>query len=670
MMNITQRWMLILLGLFILAGCGTPQGIVPSATPESSTATLTPSPTVSLRPTSDPNARPASVRVVNAAPTAPELNLMVGFFSVATNLAYGQYSEVTPFEPGEYDASVTVSGSLQNSPALLNRPVVLESGRSYLLLIHGNGDQLHISNLPETIQAVNTDESAIAVINLISDDGDDISLWRDGEALTPPLNLGAETSGPVVAAGSTTLEIRGGDQSLLEHPIDLEERQQYTLILTGTRAAPSIVSIAVNAPGRGQARALHAAQGLDALDIYLNDQLLNGGIEYGRPTTRAQITSGDYQLSVYPAGSDRALTAALYEDSITLPAETNSALVVMGTETNLQVAIFNEDLSPTPPGQARIDFLNTLPGTPSLQIERLGGTLPRTPVLTFGAAPESLAFTSGSYSFAMSGADSSGTPITVETVENIRLEQGQRYLYLITGRLDNNPLILSDNVGIEEAALAGENAAEDAAVRFINAAGEQNPVDITLNGTTLINALNYGEGSGLLSVNAGGTTIEALRGGTALAALDTALDAGTRYTAVIYGYESSGLRILLLNDSEISASGDIPHVRLIQVSPDATVLLGLGYSEPTSDTEMSDLRRSLLPAVQQSLGSIEGGSASGIVLMPSGTFDIYVIDTPNEQVAAIIPVISLQGNAHYDVVAYQEENSIRVQAFALPYPAF
>jgi hypothetical protein len=146
------------------------------------------------------------------------------------------------------------------------------------------------------------------------------------------------------------------------------------------------------------------------------------------------------------------------------------------------------------------------------------------------------------------------------------------------------------------------------------------------------------------------------------------LEAGLRYTVVIYGDESAGLRILLLDDREIAGSGDTPHLRLIQVSPDATVLLGLGFSEPTADTDMSDLRRTLLPSVQQSLGGIGGGSASEHILMPSGTFDIYVIDALAEQVAAIIPAISLQGNAHYDVVAYQEDTSIRVQAFALPYP--
>lgn len=671
MMNTIQRWRLImnslLIGLFILAGCGAATDSAPATTSAPSAATPSLIPTASVRPTPASNTNPARIRVVNAAPAAPPLNLTLGFFSVATNLAYGQYSEVMPFEPGAYSASVTVSGARQDTPALLNLSVTLESGRSYLLIIHGNGDQLHTSNLPETVQAVNSGESAAAVINLISDGGDRISLWRAGEALTAPLNFGAETWGAIIASGSATLEIRDGEQSILEQPIDLQERRQYTLILAGTRAAPSIISFAVSAPGRGQARALHVAQEVGALDVYLGDQLLNSGIEYGRPTTRTEIVSGDYRLSIYTAGSDRAMTAALYATDITLPAEAATALVVLGTENDLRVVSFTENLSPTPIGQARVDFLNTLPGTPSLQIERLGGMLPRTPVLSYGAAPDTLTFAAGSYSFAMSGADRSGTTTTVEAVENIHLEQGQRYLYLISGRLDNNPLILSDNVGVDDSALT-DVTGNSAIVRFINAAGEQFPLDITLNEMTLINGLRYGEGSGLLPVDAGGATFAALREGSVLTELDAALEAGGRYSVVIYGYEESGLRALLLDDSEIVRSGDAPHLRLVQASSDAAVLLGLGYSTPTGDSMMTDLRRSLLPGVQQSLSGIGGGSASGVILMPTGTFDIYVIDTLAGQIAGIVPAISLQGSAHYDVVAYQEEASSRVQAFALFYP--
>jgi len=149
-------------------------------------------------------------------------------------------------------------------------------------------------------------------------------------------------------------------------------------------------------------------------------------------------------------------------------------LAVIGNSGEYQAIAFPVDRNPTPDGQARLSFFNTLQDIPGVQVETSGGPLRGLNQVVFGNAPATTLVNAASLSLTLIGVSTSGQATTVEFPQNLQFEAGYNYLYLITGRQDT-PLILSENVGIDsslptnQVAAVGTPQASLATFRFINA---------------------------------------------------------------------------------------------------------------------------------------------------------------------------------------------------------
>ena len=177
--------------------------------------------------------------------------------------------------------------------------------------------------------------------------------------------------------------------------------------------------------------------------------------------------------------------------------------------------------------------MNTLDNLPSIQLEASAGPIPGVSDLVYGTSPISTLLDAGSYNFHTDAADQNGDLNTVEVVNNLQFEQGLSYLYLITGRMDNNPIILSENVGtdrnLEDSVdTNGTPVPVSAAqVRFINALQDQHTVDFLLNNTPLLPGLPPQQGSDLIAIDDLTPTIQVNvdGGSTPIAELEATLDA-------------------------------------------------------------------------------------------------------------------------------------------------
>src|SRR5262249_12906888 len=140
-------------------------------------------------------------------------------------------------------------------------------------------------------------------------------------------SFGQIATSAVLPAGKTTLSIQAGSAAPTSYDIDLKEQQHYTLVVDGTGNAVSIVSFSSLAPGRVAVRAINASHAINSVDVYLGDTLLNGKVEFGRPTERQNVVSGQYTVNVYGAGTDRATNEPLASQDLTLNAGTNVAVI-------------------------------------------------------------------------------------------------------------------------------------------------------------------------------------------------------------------------------------------------------------------------------------------------------------------------------------------------------
>ncbi|MBZ0283539.1 MAG: DUF4397 domain-containing protein [Anaerolineae bacterium] len=678
-----RKFALLLTITLIVSACaqGTPNTPFPT-TPESTAETISPIPLpTNAQLPAQTSTEPSLLRIINASTGTSALNLTAGFLTIASNLSSGQSTQPIEIDAGETVFKISISGSRSNDVPILEKTLTLNSGEPTLLLVTGSESQLDLLTLPETLQPVNSGESIITLINAASDTTA-IKLQQNGQDLTTPIPFGQTITTGTLPTGEVVLVFYSGETKLLDYPTELEAQQAYTLILGGSTSQPNITLFSVNAPTRTSARAINASSEIGTVDVYLNETLLAGVVEFGRPTERQNIISGEYTLSIYPAGADRSTTAPFASKTVTIGTEANIALILLGAAENLEVVSYEENLKPTPPDEARIAVVNTLSQFASIHLEMGSGPLPGVPDMRYGDAPVILNLQGHSLNFYITGVDPNGVNNTVEVVENILFEPGRSYLYLVTGRLDNNPIILSESVGTDENLQADDNGTPQAVevgsqIRFINALADGNPVDFVVGETPVATAIGYGQASALITVDQRTLTIGVRNSGGSsnLASIDNLIENNQQYTLIAYGTQDSA-QMLLLPDAELISDSSTPRLRFVNLSASADIMLGLGFAsvsatpaaEATANVGEEDDQRTTIPFdVQHILEDIAGGSTSNVISMPTGTFDLLILDTGLDMLATLISGAELETGMQYDVIAYQETSSPRVRAFLLVY---
>ena len=118
---------------------------------------------------------------------------------------------------------------------------------------------------------------------------------------------------------------------------------------------------------------LHAVPGVP-VDVYANGEELIPDFQPGTLTDPLSLPAGDYDLAIYPAGSDPSNTEpAAKADDVTVPAGVNATVVAHLTETGTPVLTpFVNDVSMVPAGQARVTVRHTA-AAPAVDV-RAGGT--------------------------------------------------------------------------------------------------------------------------------------------------------------------------------------------------------------------------------------------------------------------------------------------------------
>jgi hypothetical protein len=144
----------------------------------------------------------------------------------------------------------------------------------------------------------------------------------------------------------------------------------------------------------------------------------------------------------------------------------------------------------------------------------------------------------------------------------------------------------------------------------------------------------------------------------------------------------------VINDDNLIFDGNSPHLRFINVSTDQNSSLGLAFSvfsttptpkpaptvespvtpEVTPDGNLPNVVYTLPFGVQKLVDNVAAGSASSIILMPTGDVNLEIIESVDNKLALTIPKVSLEADVHVDVIAYQDPNLGNISAFAVPYP--
>jgi hypothetical protein len=669
-MRVFSRLIIILLAA-LAAACrqpAVPPTLMPTASPApTSTPAQTSTPVVPVQATavSQPGQK-SYVRFVNAAPGLSAVNIYAGFSAVATNLGFAQSSQPTAIDAGDYTIKVEPTGGRPGEKTLLQVPVALMGSAAQVIALTGTGDQLKLTAFPETTDPLRKGESRITVLQA-SPDATGVTLRAAGKDLTQPLNFGQAALTQPLPPGQTALEFQSVGQTLLNYPLQLDDQTNYTLVLCGSAGQASVASFSAPAPSGIAVRLINAASALGRVDVYLDDALLGQNVNYSRAGERQNTTAGAHSVAVYPAGADRQTAQPLGSSQVTLVANQDAAIIVMGTPGKLRFIPYAEDLSPTPPQAVRFALLNTVETAQLVSVENRGGPLPGIPNIRYGDPPARTLLPNGTmtlYATNTAGGD------TVEIAEDLVLQPGNSYLYLITGDT-NNPVILTDNVGIDNR-LAGVTSnvkpVSGAQVRFINVLNV--PVDFLLNDQPAAANLAPGSASPLTPalLNNSIVGVRPAGGGDLLNSVDLDVQDGSRYTVVLYGRNTSSPKLLVVPDHELSLDEITPHIRLLNLSADSDAALGLGYLKVSESAAATVEPGTVTGRVQQLIKSQAAGSASSLIQMTAGTYDVYILDGARSGIRLTLNNVSLPDGANVDVIAYLPSTDSEPQAFTIVYP--
>jgi hypothetical protein len=606
------------------------------------------------------------VRFVNAALGTPAVNIYAGFSAVATNLGFAQSSQATAIDAGDYTIKVEPTGGRPGETTLLQAPITLKGSTVQVIALTGSGDQLKLTVFPETTDPLKKGESRITVLQA-SPDASDVTLRAAGKDLTQPLNFGQAALTQPIPPGETTLEFQSSGKTLLNYPLHLEEQTNYTLVLCGDANQTSIASFSALAPSGIAVRAINAASTLGRIDVYLDDVLLGQNVNYSRAGERQNTIAGTHSVTVYPAGTDRQTTEPLGSSQVTLEADQDAAIIVLGTQNKLRFITYSEDLSPTPPEAARFALLNTVESAPTISVENRGGPLPGIPNFRYGDPPVRTLLPTGAldlYATNTAGGN------TVEVAENIILQAGKSYLYLVTGAT-NNPIILTDSVGTDDR-LAGVTSdvkpTSDAQIRFVNAMNI--PVDFLLNEQPGAANVAPGAASPLIPVLVSNSTIGArpAGGGDLLNSVDLVVQDGSRFTVVLFGRDANSPKLLVVPDNELSSDDVTPHIRFLNLSVDSDILLGLGFVKVSESADATIEPGTVTGRVQPLIKSQAAGSTSSPIQMTVGTYDLYILDGARSGIRLTLNNVRLPAGSNVDVIAYQPSPDAKPEVFTIVYP--
>ena len=200
---------------------------------------------------------------------------------------------------------------------------------------------------------------------------------------------------------------------------------------------------ATSAQTMNMVRVMHASPDAPAVDVYVNGQPVLTNVPFFAVSNYLSLPDGSYNVAVTPTGRPEA--NAVLRATLNVRGGYTGTVAAVGFVSNIEAALFEDNLSPVPAGKARVRIIHASPNAPAVDI-KLAGT--RTVVVA--NAPFKAAATvevdAGTYQFDISPA---GQTAVVFTTPPLRFENGWVYTLVATGNLNKNFWVQSrvDKVG-------------------------------------------------------------------------------------------------------------------------------------------------------------------------------------------------------------------------------
>jgi len=336
----------------------------------------------------------ATVRLVNASPGYPALDLYVADTVEASDVAFGSGSDYTNVSSGEVTNVLTAAGS---TTELLNQTRSLGSGKKYTIVAYGWEGALKSVIMTDDEDAADSSKTKVSVLNTATDAGElDVYLTGTDESLdssTPiasGVDAGSQSGFSSVASGTYRLRVTGvGDTEdlRLDIPsITLDSTKVLTLVLAPGKGGVLVHAIGVEQGGtvtpylNTQARvrmvaAVATVPTFSRVSVTAGDTILGANVGSFTIKDYVLLDAGTLALTTTVDGT------ALAAQSITVEAGSDTTLLVTGSSAaDAAVNVIDDDNRlPTVSTKYKIRLIHA---APSLADQNLSMTVDASDVVS------------------------------------------------------------------------------------------------------------------------------------------------------------------------------------------------------------------------------------------------------------------------------------------------
>ncbi len=217
-----------------------------------------------------------------------------------------------------------------------------------------------------------------------------------------------------------------------------------TLLLILAGAAPGPIGIAqeatpdVTEPGDVPEQdalliVVHAAPDAGPVDLYVDGALVLAGVAFGTPTDPPLgLVAGEHRFQVVPAGG--APEDAVIDETLGLDEGTTTLLSAVGPVAEIEAAVYEVDVSPVAPGQARLRVVQNATDAGPIDVAVAGGDVLVAGV-GFPDASEYVEVEAGAYDVEVRGA---GGDSVLLPLPGLEFAEGGVYELVAAGNLADN----------------------------------------------------------------------------------------------------------------------------------------------------------------------------------------------------------------------------------------
>lgn len=140
------------------------------------------------------------------------------------------------------------------------------------------------------------------------------------------------------------------------------------LITAGVAISQGQVNLSVAPSAEPMLRVAHFAPEVGPVDVYANGELIASDVEYRSSTDFVALPEGEYNLALFTAGTQDALTAS----TVTLDSGFTGTAIAYGTDATPKVVLESEDLSTVAERSGRLTVFNGFSGVSAISLVDFG----------------------------------------------------------------------------------------------------------------------------------------------------------------------------------------------------------------------------------------------------------------------------------------------------------